>query len=39
LIELRKIEAAEEIAVDLAKARNVQYLPSQQNTLLQLPNQ
>jgi len=39
LIELRKIEAAEEIAIDLAKARNVQYLPAQQHTLLQLPSQ
>jgi len=39
LIELRKIEAAEEIAIDLSKARNVQYLPAQQHTLLQLPSQ
>ncbi|GMT27231.1 hypothetical protein PFISCL1PPCAC_18528, partial [Pristionchus fissidentatus] len=36
LIELRKIEAAEEIAERLAKAKNVAYLPSNQNTLLNL---
>ncbi|PAV77763.1 hypothetical protein WR25_22736 [Diploscapter pachys] len=39
LVELRKIEAAEEIAERLAKARNVTYLPGNQNTLLNLPNQ
>lgn len=37
LIELRKIETAEGIAKDLAKARNVAYLPPNQNTLLSLP--
>ncbi|KAK0425288.1 hypothetical protein QR680_009125 [Steinernema hermaphroditum] len=37
LIELRKIEAAEEIAERMGKAKNVIYLPGNQNTLLQLP--
>lgn len=37
IVELRKMEAAEEIASDLAKARNVTYLPSGQQTLLALP--
>lgn len=37
IVELRKMEAAEEIATDLAKARNVTYLPSKQQTLLALP--
>jgi prohibitin 1 len=37
LVELRRIEAAEEIATNLAKARNVVYLPSKQGTLLNLP--
>jgi len=37
LIELRKVEAAEEIAATLAKSRNVVYLPSGQQTLLALP--
>jgi len=37
LIELRKIEAAEEIAERMAKSRNVIYLPGNQTTLLQLP--
>jgi prohibitin 1 len=37
LIELRKIEAAEEIAGQMSKSRNVVYLPNNQNTLLQLP--
>jgi prohibitin 1 len=36
LIELRKIEAAEEMAVDLAKGRNIAYLPSGQQTLLSI---
>ena len=36
LIELRKIEAAEEMAVDLAKARNIAYLPAGQQTLLSI---
>uniref|UniRef100_A0AC34QER1 Band 7 domain-containing protein n=1 Tax=Panagrolaimus sp. JU765 TaxID=591449 RepID=A0AC34QER1_9BILA len=37
LIELRKIEAAEEIAERLSKAKNVTYLPHDINPLLQLP--
>lgn len=37
LVELRRIEAAEEIATNLARARNVVYLPSKQGTLLNLP--
>jgi len=37
LVELRRIEAAEEIALDLSKARNVVYLPTGQSTLLSLP--
>lgn len=37
LIELRKIEAAEEIAEKMAKSRNVVYLPNNQNTLINLP--
>lgn len=36
LIELRKIEAAEENAERLSKAKNVIYLPGNQNTLLQI---
>lgn len=36
-IELRRIETAEEIAVDMANSRNVVYLPSGQSTLLALP--
>jgi prohibitin 1 len=39
LVELRRIEAAEDIAYQLARSRNVVYLPSGQGTLLQLPNQ
>ena len=38
LIELRKVEAAEDIAAQLSKSRNVVYLPSGQQTLLALPN-
>merc|ERR1712133_11433 len=38
LIELRRIEASEDIAYQMSKARNVFYLPQNQNTLLQLPN-
>ena len=38
LVELRKIEAAEDIASNLAVSRNVVYLPSGQQTLLALPN-
>ncbi|VDP13416.1 unnamed protein product [Soboliphyme baturini] len=37
LIELRKIEAAEDIAVSLSKQKNVVYLPHNQPTLLNLP--
>ncbi|KAI1285742.1 Protein l(2)37Cc [Halotydeus destructor] len=37
LVELRRLEAAEDIARDLSKARNVIYLPTGQNTLLSLP--
>lgn len=37
LIELRRIEAAEDIAYQLSKSRNVMYLPSDQQTLLKLP--
>lgn len=37
LVELRKIEAAEDIATNLAKSRAVAYLPGHQNTLLNLP--
>lgn len=39
LIELRKIEAAEDIALQLSKSRNVLYLPQHQHTLLNLPQQ
>lgn len=37
LVELRKIEAAEDIAYQLSKSRNVLYLPTGQQTLLSLP--
>ncbi|KAI6174846.1 Band 7 protein domain containing protein [Aphelenchoides bicaudatus] len=37
LIELRKLEAAEEIAEVLAKSKNVAYLPKDLNALLALP--
>lgn len=37
LVELRRVEAAEDIAQLLSKARNVVYLPSGQSTLLNLP--
>jgi len=37
LIELRKIEAAEDIAERLSKAKNVTYLPHDINPLIQLP--
>lgn len=37
LVELRKLEAAEDIALQLARSRNITYLPSGQGTLLQLP--
>lgn len=37
LVELRKIEAAEEIAERMSKSRNVAYLPGGQKMLLNLP--
>ena len=37
LVELRKLEAAEDIAYQLAHSRNVVYLPHGQQTLLALP--
>jgi hypothetical protein len=36
-IELRKIEAAREIADILAKSRNITYIPQNGGTLLNLP--
>jgi len=39
LVELRKIEASEDVAYQLAKSRNVTYLPTGQGTLLNLPVQ
>uniref|UniRef100_A0A914XZC5 Prohibitin n=1 Tax=Panagrolaimus superbus TaxID=310955 RepID=A0A914XZC5_9BILA len=37
LVELRKIEAAEDISKLLAKSKNVAYLPHDLNALMQLP--
>ena len=37
LVELRRIETAEDIAMHMAGSRNVVYLPPDQNTLLSLP--
>lgn len=37
LVELRRIEAAEDIAYQLSRSRGVAYLPSGQSTLLSLP--
>jgi len=37
LVELRRIEAAEEIAEHMSQSRNVVYLPNNQSTLLSLP--
>lgn len=37
LIELRRIEAAEDIAYQLSRSRQVIYLPGNQQTLLNLP--
>ncbi|XP_029178474.1 protein l(2)37Cc [Nylanderia fulva] len=37
LVELRKIEAAEDIAYNMSKSRQVAYLPSGLNVLLNLP--
>lgn len=39
LVELRRIETAEDIAYRLSKNRNVTYLPTGSNTLLSLPSQ
>ncbi len=38
LVELRRIETAEEISQSMAASRNVVYLPQGQQTLLSLPN-
>ncbi|BFF94025.1 protein l(2)37Cc [Drosophila madeirensis] len=38
LVELRRIEAAEDIAYQLSRSRGVAYLPSGQSTLLNLPS-
>ncbi|KAK2190496.1 hypothetical protein NP493_78g04027 [Ridgeia piscesae] len=38
LVELRRLEAAEDIAYQLSQAPNVVYLPSGQQTLLSLPH-
>lgn len=37
LVELRRIEAAEDIAYQLSRSRQVSYLPPGQNVLLNLP--
>ncbi len=37
LVELRRIETAEEISGQMAASRNVVYLPQGQQTLLSLP--
>lgn len=37
LVELRRIETAEEIASTLGTSRNIVYLPQGQSTLLNLP--
>ena len=37
LVELRKLEAAEDIAYQLSRSRNIIYLPHGQQTLLSLP--
>ena len=39
LIQLRKIEAAKDIAQNLARSRGVTYLPSSQGVLLNMPGQ
>jgi len=39
LIQLRKIEAAKQVASNLAKARGVTYLPNSQGVLLNMPGQ
>lgn len=38
LVELRRIEAAEDIAYQLSRSRGVAYLPGNQSTLLNLPS-
>ncbi len=38
LIELRKLEAAEDIAFQMSRSRNINYLPPGQQTLLSLPS-
>merc|ERR1719492_650984 len=37
LVELRRIETAEDVAASMAAARNIVYLPPDQKTLLSLP--
>ena len=37
LVELRRIETAEDVAANLSVSRNVVYLPQGQQTLLALP--
>lgn len=37
LVQLRKLEAAEDIAYQLSKAKSVIYLPSNQQALISLP--
>lgn len=39
LIELRRIEAAEDIAYQMSRSRSITYLPANQSTLLNLPTQ
>lgn len=39
LVELRRLEASEEVARTMARNRNVTYLPSSGNTLLSIPTQ
>lgn len=39
LIELRRIEAAEDIAYQMSRSRSITYLPANQSTLLNLPSQ
>ncbi|XP_074598727.1 prohibitin 1 [Brevipalpus obovatus] len=38
LVELRRLEAAEEIATTLSRSRNIIYLPANQNALLKIPS-
>lgn len=38
LVELRRIEAAEDIAYQLSRSRQVAYLPTGQSTLINLPS-